>query len=250
MGSGEINVAYEGTSADLGLGADMHLFGDGFSWDHICGSTDSLPAASGFGAINNGSANGTVSPKDIFAETNSSSVPPSTTFTNLTTPGSALLDTPDESYETSPLFNDSFTTDASASDTWFPLFPESTDDVPTAAPPAMTRTLSASSGQVVVHPGGEARKRSSANHSPMTACSRPSTSAGVRKREKTLPPIVVDENDQVALKRARNTAAARKSRDKKVREREALEARIFDLESEVEHWKALALARHPQLGVE
>ena len=68
--------------------------------------------------------------------------------------------------------------------------------------------------------------------------------AGVnaRKRDKPLPPIVVDENDTVALKRARNTAAARKSRAKKVAERDDLEAKIADLEAQVEHWKTLALA--------
>jgi hypothetical protein len=64
-----------------------------------------------------------------------------------------------------------------------------------------------------------------------------------RKRDKPLPPIVVDESDAVALKRARNTAAARKSRAKKVNEREDMEGRIAELEAEVERWKSIALGR-------
>ncbi|KAK8196754.1 General control protein [Zalaria obscura] len=234
---GEINVAYDGTSADLGVGGDMSLFSNSINWEDVFGSTDNLPTTAAFTAINNdGVNNGTVSPKDLFQDNSSSSMPPSTSFTNLTTPGSAMLDTPDEAYETSPLFNDSFTADAS-NDSWFPLFPATE----TNSPPAMTRTTSSTS-QVLVHPGGDLRKRSSVNASPITPNVRASSVAGVRKREKPLPPIIVDENDTVALKRARNTAAARKSRDKKVRERETLESRIAELEAEVEHWKSLALA--------
>jgi len=248
MAGQDINVAYHGTSADLGA-SDAALY-DSFSWDDLVNSTENMPLASGFTAINDGntSSNGTVSPKDLYNDASLGSLPPSTAFTNLTTPGSALLDTPDDTYETSPLFTDSFTADADANDQWFSLFPDSETK---ASPPApvMSRTISSGS-HVVVHPGGESRKRSSATASPLTALIRPSSVAGVHKREKTLPPIVVDENDTIALKRARNTAAARKSRDKKVREREYLEGRISDLESEVEHWKALAMAGHPQLSTD
>lgn len=58
---------------------------------------------------------------------------------------------------------------------------------------------------------------------------------------------MVDEHDSIALKRARNTAAARKSRAKKVEERDTLESRIADLEAalatsqdELAYWKAKA----------
>ena len=235
----EVNVAYNGTSADLGA-SDTALF-ESFSWDDICSSTDSLPATGGFTAVN-----GTVSPQDVLLNDASGSVPPSTAFTNLTTPGSALLDTPNDSFETSPMFEDSMIADLGHDDQWFSLFP---DDKPSPSAPVMSRTISSGS-QVVVHPGGESRKRSSVHASPLTASTRPSSVSGVHKREKILPPIVVDEGDTVALKRARNTAAARKSRDKKVKERETLESRISELESEVEHWKALALAKHPHLDLE
>ena len=243
--SSEINVAYEGTFGDLGPDGDAALFGsmnDNFDFPHFMGAPD------GFTAINtNGKTHGaTVSPKDLFND----SIPPSASFTNLTTPGSTLIETPDEDYQTSPLFNDSFGVDGHSADNWFSLFPDDNGPLNHSAAPPMSRTASASSAhQVVVHPGGEGnRKRSStATMSPATfsPATKHSTVAGVnaRKRDKPLPPIVVDESDAVALKRARNTAAARKSRAKKVMERDDLEKEISDLKAEVEHWKSIALGQ-------
>merc|ERR1712107_497853 len=139
------------------------------------------------------------SPKDVF---NNDSVPPSTSFTNLTTPGSTYLETPEEEFQTSPLFSDNLGYGGgNQNDTWFPLFPE-TEATP--APPAMERTISASSAaQVMVHPGGESlhRKRSSTTTSPtFSPVVKHSSVAGVaaRKRDKPLPPIMVDDSDPVA----------------------------------------------------
>jgi hypothetical protein len=239
----EINVAYEGTFDDLGASGDVALFGtmNDFGLTHLMGATDGFTAINGDGKPHGA----TVSPKDLFND----SIPPSASFTNLTTPGSTFIETPDEDYQTSPLFHDSFGVDGHASDTWFSLFPD--DNGPINQPaPMMSRTVSASSAhQIVVHPGGEGnRKRSStATMSPATfsPATKHSTVAGVnaRKRDKPLPPIVVDETDSIALKRARNTAAARKSRAKKVNEREEMEDRIAVLEAQVEHWKSIALGR-------
>lgn len=237
---GGANVAYHDTMADLSFESsnfgDFNMFG-----------------GDGFTAIN--TAPGTVSPKDLM--NGGDSVPPSTAFTNLTTPGSTYLETPD-SYEASPLFNDSLpsydfgTTGSNGS-----FFP----DLDCLAPQPMGRTASASSvNQIVVHPGGpaQARKRSSIPASPLISSPRPSSVAGVnaKKRDKPLPPIMVDETDPVALKRARNTAAARKSRARKVEERDVLEARIAELEAQLaqsetekadvsgerDYWKARAEA--------
>ena len=47
----------------------------------------------------------------------------------------------------------------------------------------------------------------------------------------------------VAVKRARNTLAARKSREKRVERTDALSKRVAELEDEVEHWKGIALSR-------
>lgn len=232
MGGGEINVAYDGTFADLGA-ADGSMFDVNDNFDFTFGDQ-------GFTAINDGV---TVSPQDVF---NADSVPPSTSFTNLTTPGSTFLETPDEDYQTSPLFTDNL--DANNDKQWFSLFPE--ESAPAAAPMMARTSSSSSANQIMVHPGGETnqRKRSSTHASPMpfSPAVKHSSVAGVnpsRKRDKPLPPIMVDENDTVALKRARNTAAARKSRAKKVEERETLEAEIADLKAQVEHWKSLALGR-------
>lgn len=223
----EINVAYDGTHSDLAAAGDAGMFNYDFaeeSFDFELMPTNSYSSLDSFGG-----ANPTVSPKDLFND----SVPPSTSFTNLTTPGSGFLDTPDD-YEASPLF-DGMNTDNS----WFSLFPDSES----TAPP-MER---ASSSQILVHPGGEGnpRKRSSTQTSPtFSPVVRHSDVAGVaaRKRDKPLPPIVVDEADPVALKRARNTAAARKSRAKKVMEKDDLEGQINTLKTELEFWKAKALA--------
>lgn len=227
----EINVAYSGTFGDLHAGGDADMFSfDSFGDDfELMGSS-----ANCFTAVKRAAPSGTVSPKDLFAD----SVPPSTTFTNLTTPGSTFLDTPDD-YQTSPLFTDQMVEDKA----WFSLFPEEDNAV---MAPSMERT---SSNTILVHPGGEsaARKRSStttqASPTPCTPAPKMSAVAGVaaRKRDKPLPPIVVDGHDTVALKRARNTAAARKSRAKKVQERDELESTIAQLEEQVRFWKKKAM---------
>ena len=228
----DVNVAFDGTFDDLAMGGDVGIFTNGsFDFELMAPSGDAFPAVTGGGA--------TISPKDLIYH----SMPPSTTFTNLSTPGSTFLETPAEDYQTSPLFSD-----AMDSFTYPSLFTEDTD---TPAPVKMERL--SSSSQVVVHPGGEPnRKRSSTiASSPLINGTRHSSVAGVnaRKRDKPLPPILVDQDDPVALKRARNTAAARKSRAKKVEEREglegtisALQARVAELEAERDQWKARAIA--------
>lgn len=226
----EVNVAYDGTFGDLGAGGDAALFN--YDYADECFDFELLPSNNSFSSLDSakGAIPGTVSPKDLFND----SVPPSTAFTNLTTPGSTFLDTPADDYEASPLF-DGMATD----NKWFSLFP----DAEATAPP-MKRT---SSSQILVHPGGEGnpRKRSSTQTSPtFSPIVKHSDVAGIaaRKRDKPLPPIVVDEADPVALKRARNTAAARKSRAKKVMEKDDLEGQISELKSQVAYWKAKALA--------
>ncbi|TKA58170.1 hypothetical protein B0A55_12082 [Friedmanniomyces simplex] len=238
MGGG-VNVAYDGTFGDLSAAGDAMFGVDAdFGFDALMNSH----AVTDFTAINRGNANGvTVSPRDVF---NTDSIPPSTSFTNLTTPGSTYLETPDDDYQTSPLFTDSLEADTSAQ--WSSLFPEYETTAAPGAPMMVRNSSTASANQIVVHPGGEGmnRKRSSTNASPamFSPAVKHSTVAGVaaRKRDKPLPPIVVDESDTIALKRARNTAAARKSRAKKVLERDDLEAEISDLKAQVEYWKGMA----------
>ncbi|KAI7047236.1 hypothetical protein KC352_g46084, partial [Hortaea werneckii] len=158
MGGG-VNVAYDGTFGDLSSAGDANMFNtnmsDTFEFDlkQLLAEAAKNRHTSTFTPFEDGGreTGATVSPKDVF---NNDSVPPSTSFTNLTTPGSTYLETPEEDFQTSPLFSDNLGYGGgNQNDNWFPLFPD-TDATP--APPTMERTTSASSAaQVMVHPGGE-----------------------------------------------------------------------------------------------
>ena len=91
------NVAYHDTMGDLGAFENGASFGDFNMFTDL-----SALSAANTNAL-------TVSPKDLF--NGGDSIPPSTSFTNLTTPGSTYLETP-ESYSASPLFNDTLADDA------------------------------------------------------------------------------------------------------------------------------------------
>ena len=186
---------------------------------------------------------GTVSPQDLFRDF--TSAPGSAAFTNLTSPSL---------YGESPEFNDSLdvspgfdTNDfgGNAGDPWFPLFPQE----------PMATTISALDQSPAQQPEElevvpKASRRKSGN-SPTSSHGRHSSVSGVnsRRRDKPLPPIVVDDpNDTVAMKRARNTLAARKSRERKAQKLEDLEEKIAKLEEERDHWKRLALASNSTTG--
>lgn len=204
------------SSADFDLRTDFGLFDDHRSMAH----SESVQ---------------TVSPKDIMVD----SAPPSTTFTNLTTPGTSYFDSPylDVSSDTSPRYGaDNL---ASESDTWTSLFVD--DDGTNVAAPVHPRVL-----DVVPRMSrngsspGQALSRGGSNQG------RHSSSSGVssRRRDKPLPAITVDDpHDIVAVKRARNTLAARKSRQKRVEQGELLLKQVEDLELQVEYWKQIALGR-------
>ncbi|KAI9851666.1 MAG: hypothetical protein M1838_003135 [Thelocarpon superellum] len=191
---------------------------------------------------------GTVSPKDLVRDPQASA-PPSTAFTNLTSP--SIFDSPDvnESFETSPMFHTGDT--EIGTDNWFSLFPGTTAETD-GSPPTTTGDLYEQTSCAIAAPA--TRQRSSPRHSPHGG--RPTTSkhssvSGVsaRKRGSDLPDIIVDDmNDTVAVKRARNTLAARKSRQKKLQRFDELESTIDELRGEVAHWKNLALSRNPGRG--
>ena len=182
----------------------------------------------------------TVSPKDLMVD--SMSAPPSGAFTDLTTPGTSTFESPymANSSETSPLFTEeSFNEDP---DQWPSLF-EPHEELSNNAP-APRYTASPTTAHV-------APKMSRNDSSPGQSSSRSSHqgrhsfAAGVapRRRDKPLPAITVeDPNDTVAVKRARNTLAARKSREKRVERTEALINQVNQLEEQVEKWKSIALS--------
>ncbi|KAI7541720.1 hypothetical protein KC331_g8398, partial [Hortaea werneckii] len=100
MGGG-VNVAYDGTFGDLSSAGDANMFNtsmsDTFEFDlkQLLAEAANNRQSSTFTPFEDGSreTGATVSPKDVF---NNDSVPPSTSFTNLTTPGSTYLETPEE----------------------------------------------------------------------------------------------------------------------------------------------------------
>lgn len=180
----------------------------------------------------------TVSPQDIFS------------FNSVATPMSSLMSPfldDDSSYEVSPLFP---TDDVAAPGDWPSLFP----DASPLGEPNMDADIEAILGQASedhsnldssVSPSASPALRSIGAGATSANVRKGSiTGAGVRKRSTPLPPIVVeDPSDHIAVKRARNTLAARKSREKKVKKMEEMEAQIEDLKAQVEHWKRQCQAR-------
>lgn len=181
---------------------------------------------------------GTVSPQDLLRDF--TSAPNSTAFTNLTSP-SLYNGSPDftDSYDVSPAFdNGDF---GGSTDTWFPLFPQ--ENTVTATAPAVDNSPAQDSDELDVV---EKPRRKSGNSPSSGGHGRHSSVSGVnsRRRDKPLPPIIIDDpSDTIAMKRARNTLAARKSRERKAQRLEDLEEKIMKLEQERDHWKKLAMGR-------
>ncbi|KAL9135999.1 MAG: hypothetical protein Q9175_002797 [Cornicularia normoerica] len=183
----------------------------------------------------------TVSPKDLMVD--SMSAPPSGAFTDLTTPGTSTFDSPymANSTETSPLFaEEPFADDP---DKWPSLFDPIEEETNTGP---VSHFAGASPSPIYTAP-----KMSRNDSSPGQSSSRSSQqgrhsfTSGVapKRRDKPLPAITVeDPSDTVAIKRARNTMAARKSRDKRVERTEQLVNQVTQLEVEVEHWKNIAIS--------
>ncbi|KAK8097896.1 bZIP transcription factor domain-containing protein [Apiospora kogelbergensis] len=182
---------------------------------------------------------GTVSPHDLLI-----SAPNSTAFTNLTSP-SFSNESPDyiDSFDVSPNFG-SNDFDSGASDPWYPLFPQETTVADTFSAPALDESpIDKAEDLEVVEPAPQPRRKS--GNSP-PAHGRHSSVSGVnaRRRDKPLPPIIIDDpSDTTALKRARNTLAARKSRERKAQRFDELEEKIAKLEQERDHWKRIAMSR-------
>lgn len=208
---------------------------------------------------------GTVSPVDLLVNEQLFSAPNSAAFTALTSP-SVFNESPDYagSVDASPLFG----ADPLDAANWAPLFgpTEQFTSMATSAPapasasPAEVEQSPATMSEDLPTASPSERRKSSAVSSPS---GRMSATAGVgsRRRSKPLPPIEIkDKDDIVAYKRAKNTLAARKSRERKairVEELEekvrALQAEIADeqekfksIEAERDHWKSLALANGGQ----
>jgi hypothetical protein len=216
----------------------------------------SSPLMGDFGSYNSSVADlSTVSPHDL---TLSLSAPNSTAFTNLTSPSM---------YEPSPALGDfdfSPTSGLEDSNKWPSLFPETEQQVvqPVASQSVLQQSIEQQSGPVVlstpedVHNVLAARRKSSATPargSPKGTSpkGRHSSVNGVssRKRDKPLPPIVVeDPNDTTGMKRARNTLAARKSRERKAAYIESLQSEVSIRDKEIEGLRALLAERDAKIA--
>lgn len=201
----------------------------------------SLPDFEGFTQPMPALANENASPCVSLQDVQYNSEPASTTFTNLTTPGSDPFDSPfAHSTDTSPIFAADHNLPAE-SDKWDPLFPaddfggdipaehsfnEFFPDLPVA--PRMSRDNS-SPGQ------SSTRSSNQGRHSKTSGVSS-------RRRDKPLPAIIIDDpTDSVKVKRARNTLAARKSRQKRVQIHEELQAAVEDMKSQRDFWRLRAI---------
>ncbi|KAL4896710.1 hypothetical protein BDV59DRAFT_191204 [Aspergillus ambiguus] len=193
---------------------------------------------------------GTISPKDLLMD---ASAPPSTSFTDLSTPS---FESPGYfSQDASPMFATDMEL-APGHEEWDSLFPPQdglsipidTAALEVPAAPAPTPTPAESKAET---PSASPMVRNTSRApSPgsIRSGTKHSTVAGVNARQrKPLPPIKYNSDDPVALKRARNTEAARKSRARKLERQEEMERRIAELEKSLEeaqqreqYWKALA----------
>jgi hypothetical protein len=186
---------------------------------------------------------GTVSPQDLLVrDPFAASAPNSTAFTNLTSP-STYNESPEytDNFDVSPFVGNNQDLDQTlAGDPWYPLFPQEDQDNQNVdqSPLLPEEELEVSES---LRSTSMSRKRSGSGTSPPSH----SSVSGVRKRNSPLPPIIVeDPNDTVAMKRARNTLAARKSRQRKMQRFDELEDKIAKLEAERDHWKDIALRRN------
>ncbi|KAF5633502.1 Cross-pathway control 1 [Fusarium tjaetaba] len=226
-------------AADVELPEEFTAFDGGAN---TAFSSPAVPSVFDFGGSSSSSIGNlaTISPQDLFAHDNFMSAPNSSALTALTSP-SIYNESPEfDGYDVSPNFG-SADFDGAA-DPWFPLFPQDNNVAP-AQPNSVENSPELKSDEVDSDSQSPAPSRRKSGTSPST---RHSSVAGVnaRKRDKPLPPIVIDDpSDIVAMKRARNTLAARKSRERKAAKLEELEEKIAKLEAERDHWKRIALAQ-------
>lgn len=242
----DMDLFDEFTAFEGGASTQAHNFNSAYSSPAVPTIYDPTMNLSSSSSTNMG----TVSPQDLLVRDSFASAPNSTAFTNLTSP-STYNESPDynESFEVSPFVGGNQDLDHSlAGDPWYPLFPQDEQESQQKVPESPL--LPEEELQVAEHlrSNSAGRRRSGTGSSPIGTHA---AIAGInaRKRDKPLPPIVVDDpNDTVAMKRARNTLAARKSRQRKMQKMEELEDQIAKLEAERDHWKNIALRRGGQTG--
>jgi hypothetical protein len=180
---------------------------------------------------------GTISPSDLFVDESIMSAPASTVFPNLSTPGSSFLESPamaSSGLNTSPLEDGLLDAQLNFSelDAMAPLFPQSSLDQFTNQPMSqecLTKSSSFASVNSRSTQSSMERQKSTGMERQKSSPGRPpsqpyhnrkrSDTCGISKPprpRKQLPEIQVDsDDDKETAKRKKNTAAARKSRQRK-----------------------------------
>ncbi|KAG5928752.1 hypothetical protein E4U42_008079 [Claviceps africana] len=210
----------------------------GFEGGASISSSPAIPFLMGQSGITSSSAStlGTVSPHELLNHGFMST--PNSTHTSWDTPLSSHDQSPAFG-ALSPHFGSNEFDDSSR---WKSLFPDSNYENTQFTESEYASTKAVDNKDSTMEPApvidGLAKDIQS---SPSNG--RHSSVAGVqsRRRNKPLSPIIApDVDDIVAMKRHRNTLAARKSRARKASYVNELEDRIAKLEAEVVHWKSIA----------
>jgi len=224
-------------TSNLDLTNSGGLFGDDVSNDSPLFGVESNPLADLTGGLSNSFDGQTVSPADVSR--NSSfvgSVPNSAAMTNLTSPDINFASPYQDSlYETSPMYGSNGLEDTSG---WYSLFPDATPSG-TVAPTAMQRTGSHQSQTASSNDSPLVMGTNTVDKSPREGKRSPTgnghrrQSSGVSKPRRRPGPLKTiedyDTGDKAAMKRARNTMAARVSRQRKVEHIDHLEAEVSHL---------------------
>ena len=201
-----------------GAGASASLAGEGFDYDLFESQ------------ISNGD---TISPHELMrSDSYAMSNPPSTAFPSLDTPDSGYLESPamaSSGLNTSPMDTLDSTLNFNELDTMAPLFPQNDFDqfgVQAYTANSSFTSINSNSASPIV------RQKSSPGRPPAphpVHGRKPSQSMGINKPKprKDLPEIRIDgEDDKETAKRKKNTAAARKSRARKMEHAEARDTEI------------------------
>jgi len=222
-------------------------------------SLDNLAGNLTFTAANIPTSN-TISPQDLFLDADFA-IPGTTTTGYLSTP--SLVDcTPDlSSYDCSPAFGnlDNETswpplfTDTGKDDldldvdfSGVPLFPATSIDTAPLAP-----TVSNTSSTVSKRPRSSLNVHSTPSDDILRRTLGPSSVIKSSRRQiRDLDPIAVDEDDDRAVKRARNTMAARKSRQKKRDIEDSLREALEEMTRQRDRWRMLAVKHGAPIDLE
>lgn len=227
--------------------------------DNVMVSTSDFGVSS-FTAVNQSardSPTGTVSPTDLSLEPSlTMSAPSSTAFPNLSTPGTNPLESPfwdmagnSSSLDTSPMHPDG-QLDAALDGDWAsaPLFSNDPQLDPFAASQMGDSVIpgyTAASPMVRQKSGGSPGR-------PVGSGRKHSDVAGVKaasKSRKPLPEIVIaEEDDKDIAKRKKNTAAARKSRERKLEKAMEAETEISRLNDLIKMYEANVTEQQAQIA--